>query len=217
MFLCGVQVDHASASAFLVIMGKSLKNVRHYYAVKEIRRTPASGCRDEVLAFYSNSVYTIRKRIFSQDRRPKKDVSARPTIVIAARREEMSLIESLREKDVPVEAVWLTDSPGGLPDLAPVKAGTGGNHRASEQMIYETLSCVSQQQRLALPANPPPRNELFERLGPMLCAPRGLKAFQPDDRLPPLLLAAAVPIWFKENIKYSIAYRTSATSVRSYI
>ena len=202
MILIGTCVDHLSATAYFVIMEKSLKNVRHYYVVRDIRQSVAADCRDMIIALYSDKAYTIRKRIYSQDRRPKKDVSARPTLVMAAVRADLPLIDGLRDLDVPVEVLFLEAA--GCPP-GPERAGIGKNHAVTEQMVYETLALVQAQARLApLTGVAPP---LLEDLSRMIAAP---------GQNGPLLLAAAAPVWFRENVKYSSAYRTSATSIRKY-
>lgn len=218
MFFLGVRVDHASATAFFVIMEKCLKNVRHYYTVKEACQTHAAACRDEMAAFYNDTAYTIRKRIYSQDRRPKKDVSARPTLVIAAGQDDLPLISSLRQADIPVEAVFLTGGSKACPLLTPGRAGTGKDHPASGQLIYETLSRVLEQQRLMFPDEASIRqNQLLAELARMLETLRRESPGRPPDApLSPLLAAAAVPIWFRENIRYTSAYQASATSVRKF-
>jgi hypothetical protein len=203
MILIGTHVDHPAATAYFVILEKTLKNVRHYYDVKDARQSAAPDCRDMMAAFYNDNAYTIRKRIYSQDRRPRKDVSARPTLVMAAgRREDLPLIQALRCMDVPVEAVFIKadDCP---PD--PARAGIGKNHAATEKMIYETLTLVQAQARLAPLTGA--ENPLLENLSRMMATP---------GQNGPLLLAAAAPVWFRENVKYSSAYRTSATSIRKY-
>lgn len=219
MFLLGVRVDHALSAAFLVIMEKLIKNVRHHYTVKEARRVPAAACRDEITTFYNDRAYTIRKRIYSQDRRPKKDVSARPTIVMAVGQDDVPLVQALRLTDVLVEAVILfNDSEEALSSLIPARAGIGKNHPASEQMMHETLSQVMEQQRLLPPAEAISRgNQLLVELDHMLETRRREAPDQPPcTPMEPLLIAAAAPIWFRENVRYTSAYRASSTSVRCF-
>ena len=214
MFLLGVRMDHGSTTACLVVLEKTLKNVRHHYDIQIARAVPAAVLGDEIRSFYEDSAYTIRKRIYSQDRRPQKDVSAHPTIVMAADREEMPLIESLRREDVPVEAVLLSpDSSEPLPP--PARAGIGRNHTASEHILLETMRQVLGQQRLAGPVEEgPPTDDLLTELMHMVAV---LRKETPETRPAPLLTAAAAPIWFREKVPYTSAYRTSATSIRRFI
>ncbi len=203
MILIGTHVNQASTTAFFVILEKKLKNVRHYYTVIAAHQGPAKTFPEQIITYYNDKTYTIRKRIYSQDRRPKKDVSARPTVVMAAGQKDLPLIDTLRTEDVPIEAVFLEQNPGREPE----RAGIGKNYAATEQMIYETLRGVHGQGRLAPFTDPAPGNPLFEQLEQMLVTP---------DQKAPLLLAAAVPIWFRENVKHRSAYRTSSTSIRNY-
>ena len=202
MILIGTQVDHSRATAYFVILEKTLKSVRHYYDIRDARQSAAPDCRDMITALYSDKAHTIRKRIYSQDRRPKKDVSARPTLVMAAGRADLPLIDALRGMDVPVEALFLeaAECPPG-----PERAGIGKNYAVTEKMIYETFARVQRQARLAPLTGA--GNPLLEDLNRMMAAP---------GQNGPLLLAAAAPVWFRENVKYSSAYRTSATSIRKY-
>ncbi len=205
MFFLGVHVDRASAVAFSVIIEKRLKNVRHFYTVTAARQSPAAACEDEIAAFYHDPAFSVRKRIYSQDRRPKKDVSARPTIVVAAGPEDRSMIDALRRTDVPVEAVWLTADRPAAPEPEPLRAGVGKDHSASQDMIYNTLGRVLELQRLATSMEGAAADSMLKGLDRLL---------QSLPERSPLLLAAAAPVWFRENIKYSSAYRTSATCVR---
>lgn len=219
MFLLGVKVDHDSATAFFVILEKQLKNVKNFYIVRDARQSPAAACQDEIAAFYNDDAYTIRKRVFSQDRRPKKDVSARPSVVLAAGQKDLPLIDALRGMDIPVEAVFaIAGSEGNCPALTPERAGIGKNHPASTLMIYAALFQVLDQKRLALRAEAPASsNQLLPELDRLADAFRRAPSAVPTDGRPtPLLMAAAVPIWFKENVRYASVYRTSATSIRKY-
>jgi hypothetical protein len=215
MFLLGVHVDHDAAAAFFVILEKQLKNVKNFYIVRDVRQLSAAACQDEIAAFYNDAAYTIRKRVFSQDRRPKKDVSARPAVVLSAGQKDLPLIDALRGKDIPVEAVFAgAGSEENCPALTPERAGIGKNHPASEQMICSALFQVLEQKRLDMPEAASARpNRLFSELDRMLEA---LRRDHTNVRPTPLLMAAAVPIWFKENVRYAGVYRTSATSIRKY-
>jgi hypothetical protein len=220
MFLLGARVDHDSATAFFVILEKHLKNVKNFYIVRNAYQAPASACQDEIMAFYHDGVYTIRKRVFSQDRRPKKDVSARPAVVLAAGQKDLPLIDALRGKDIPVEAIYVNDDSGkNGPGLTPDRAGIGKNHPASEQMIYTALARVLAQKRLDITAAEAPAasNQLLHEVGRLADeVRRGPSGLPTDARLTPLLTAAAAAIWFKENVRYASVYRTSATSIRKY-
>jgi hypothetical protein len=219
MFLLGVKTDHDTATAFFVILEKQLKNVRNFYTVLEARQLPAAACQDEMTAFYHDTAYTIRKRVFSQDRRPKKDVSARPAVVLAAGRMDLPLIDALRKEDIPVEAVFAAGgSTDDRPGHTPNKAGIGRNHPASEQMMCATLIQVLEQNRLDLQADEPARpHQLMSEFKRLLEAFRRSPSVIHADVSPaPLVMALAAPIWFKENIRYATVYRTSATSIRKY-
>ncbi|MEW6077381.1 MAG: hypothetical protein AB1724_06205 [Thermodesulfobacteriota bacterium] len=211
MFLLGVKVDHDSAAAFLVILEKQLKNVRNFFVLRDARHLPAAACQEEMAAFYHDDIYTIRKRVFSQDRRPKKDVSARPALVMAAGEKDLPVINTLRDKGIPVEAIFTEECCPGPP---PERAGIGKNHAVSEQAMVESLNQVLAQKRLDVKLETPsPFTPQLSELDRLLNA-------SPQDRsgitAPPLLMAAAAPIWFKENVRYAAVYRTSATSVRKY-
>ena len=218
MFLLGVRIDHASAVGCFVILEKTLKNVRHFYTVQSACRVPAEAGADYITAFYKDSAYTIRKRIYSQDRRPKKDVSASPTIVVAAGQKDLPLVNRLRQADIPVEAILLAEDFEDHPDPAPGRAGVGKDYPASETPIGRTLAAVLAQQRICWPTAAPGRDEqtVGELAALIEALPRQSSSAEPDERMPALLLAAAAPVWFRENIRYTSAYRTSSTSIRRF-
>ncbi len=214
MYLLGAHIHQQNSQAALVIIKKRLKEVKHHYTIETARKIDKGGCRQVIIDFYHNRRYFTRKRVFSQDRRPKKDVSARPAIVIVAGPGERLLIDDLRQKDIPVEAIILEANNKAAGCDAAVRPGLGRNFAVSETELMQTLVSLNQKLRLVVERNTE-NDDLLSRLEQTLAGMEKQQKIPADDR-EALILAAAGPVWFRENVRFRQVYRTSATSVRQY-
>lgn len=102
MFLAGISQGEATA---IVIIEKSLKNLQKHYLVKSVRIFPSdtdsAGIENEIAALYHDRNLTVNRRVFSQDRRPAKQVKIPPLIVTAFTGTDTSRTDRLRKRKIP--------------------------------------------------------------------------------------------------------------------
>ncbi|MFP4039038.1 MAG: hypothetical protein ACLFS7_00730 [Desulfosudaceae bacterium] len=224
MILLGARLNQRSGRGTIVIIKKTLKNVRHFYTVREARQITTDLCLETLARYYNDRGYLTRKSVFSQDRRPRKEVNAHPVIVMAANEQDRDIITGLREKDIPVEALFIShQTTPPVNEKNPVRPGLGRDLTVTGNQLLETAQAVLTQQRLVveLPSaagmsTVPPDDLLSaETVKQSLATIKAGRSF-PGQNQAELLPALAAPVWYRENFKYRPVYRTSATSTRQY-
>lgn len=224
MIFLGARLNHRSGRGTVVIIKKTLKNVRHFYTVQEARQITTDHGLETLAQCYNDRGYLTRKSVFSQDGRPRKEVNAHPVIVMAATEQDRDIITGLREKDIPVEALFIshqTTPPDSGKNL--VRPGLGRDLSVTENQLLETAQAVLTQQRLVvdLPSaadvsTVPPAELLSAETIKQSLATINPGQSVPGQNQTELLPALAAPVWYRENFKYRPVYRTSATSIRQY-
>ncbi|MDY6903667.1 MAG: hypothetical protein SWH61_03180 [Thermodesulfobacteriota bacterium] len=216
MFFIGAYTDNNAKSAGLVIVRKHLKNVKHHYHAVTAWETALSGLETTLATLYNDPSLIIKKRVFSQDRRPTKDVSAHPTIIMSSRPIDTAICANLRHKHIPVEFISLT-STGDVTVETPGKAGVGRDFTVPDTAIAVTLARVISQERyvadceLALE-----RSEIINGVSGCLSGLAVDKSDLPVSSWPPALTALAAILWFRENNRYTRTYRTSSIRKRRF-
>ncbi|WP_041280465.1 hypothetical protein [Desulfosudis oleivorans] len=215
MFFIGTHIDPSTQTAVFAVIRKTLKNVRNHYQVVDVWQAPAGHAPRILAAMYRRPDLVVKKRVFSQDRRPKKDVSAHPKIVVCGSDGACAVETELRSKGLPVESVLLCRGDAVSCDGA-TRAGAGADYHVPETLLWKTLSAVAQETRLGMEAAGAVSNPQMQALAPILAGGENPCAnLNEDSRC--LLLAIAGAVWFRETIRYTQAYRTSATSKRRFI
>ena len=211
MILVGAHIDRPDGKATIAIINKTLKNVRHYYTVQQAFQVPAPDGADILAQLYADPQHQTRKSVFSQDRRPRKEISAHPVIVMAATERGADLPAGLRSANIPVEALFITETGTGITEKDPVRPGLGRDHCVPEGALLASARMVWHQQRLAV--------NLADARGaeglPAEMVRQALEAI-PEEKPSALVLALAAPVWYRENNRYREVYQTSSTSVRKY-
>ncbi len=216
LFFIGINTASLGRNAVCAIIRKRLKNARNHYCIKKLFEIQPSVIVETVETLYDNPEYTVRKRVFSQDRRPKKDVNARPKIVLCHRQGDGDIAERLRTKGIPVENMLVTTggtrSSGGL-----TRPGEGRNHFVPERELAEFFSSILQQERLVADIKQPDKNTLAGEMAELMTGSDLLNIWEANVVKRDILLAVAAPVWFRETIRYSRAYRTGARNMRQFI
>ncbi|MFP4444804.1 MAG: hypothetical protein ACLFPD_00985 [Desulfosudaceae bacterium] len=211
MILLGAHIDRPDGQAAIAIINKTLKNVRHYYTVQQVFQVPAPTGPDTLARLYADPQYQTRKSVFSQDRRPRKEVSAHPVIVMAVTDREAGSPAGLRSANIPVEALFITRTGTGSTEKEPVRPGLGRDRLVPLQSLLEAVRAACHQQRLTVDlADAHGKDRLPAE---MVC--QALETM-PDEEPSSLVLALAAPVWYRENTRYREVYQTSSTSVRKY-
>jgi len=216
MFFLGTHIDPSRQTAVVAVIQKTLKNVRNHYQVVDVRQAPADQAARILADMYWRPDLVVKKRVFSQDRRPKKDVSAHPRIVVCGSDGACAVATDLRSKGLPVESVLLCRSDTVSCD-EPARAGAGTDYHVPEGHLWNTLLAVAQENRVNMEEAGAVSNPLMQAVVPVLARGENICATGPNGESRCPLLAIAAPVWFRETIRYTQAYRTSSTSKRRFI
>ncbi|MFZ5562887.1 MAG: hypothetical protein ACOZBW_02470 [Thermodesulfobacteriota bacterium] len=193
-----------------------MKNIRNHYQVVDVQQAPANQVARILADMYQRPDLVVKKRVFSQDRRPKKDVSAHPKLVVCDSDGACAVATDLRSKGLPVESVLLCRGDAASCDKPP-RAGAGTDYHVPEDHLWDTLLAVAQEKRVAVEEAGTASNPQMQAVVPVLAGGANICATGPNGESRCPLLAVAAALWFRETIRYTQAYRTSATSKRRFI
>lgn len=213
MFLVGIRPEKKDGGTAIVIIKKFLKNVRNHYQPVKIIKIPApitsSKTETEIINIYHNKDYTIHKRIFSQDKRPSKIVKANPKLIIDVTTAGNEILDKLRKAKIPIEGFRIHKDSGWKKHV--LGKALGDNYTVSIYDLIDTLLFVQKQSRLVIIEEPFLECSVMDALNLLqttICKKnkeidRILGKFKEADTL----LTLSMPIWFRENIRYSRPYR----------
>lgn len=226
MFFLGAYIEAAAMAVVICVIHKKMKNIRNYYTLCGVHLVSVEHCQKALSDLYWDPTYRVRKRVYSQDRRPKKDVSAHPKIVIAGQGEiPPDLLIQLRRSHIPADGLRVLHSEAVLSQPLP-PSGIGRDFYVSDGVLIEAVSTLWQQNRLIISATDQPTavcpeesaidNELVPALDAFLTdlADKGRQML--PETIRPVFLSMATPLWFRENIRYRRSYQSSARSVRRF-
>ncbi len=211
MFFFGVYLGNEDV--VIVLIKKFQKNVKKHYLVQDIYKYHAqartSDVAGRITAFYNENQYMIKKRLYSQDNRPVKTVTAHPGIVIGYQGDEgHRLVGTLRERKVRIEAVIIKDEGDFFKEE--YNKGLGRNFHVCRKDIDNKLITVFEQERLIVTEDEDKgfSQDIFQGLPYYVERHAGQKKkLNMNDGLEDeAFLALSMPIWFRETIKYSRAY-----------
>lgn len=216
MYLLGIHPNKALDRATLAVVKNVLTRTRKDYHVEDIVEAPAQAAEVSLRRFlvgcYHDRRYITAKRVFSQDKRPAKNVVAHPRLVFDCTHTGTAPVHSLRENRVPVVAVSLVTK-GPWSRVTPEK-GWGIDCVVPCSTVLQALSKAVEEGRMVLETQTPVLAEALDHL-------RGLRLEGDGDALPDLdglwgpqvrrtVLAVALPVWFRETIAYTSAYIASS-------
>ena len=205
MFVIGIGSANTEGHSVIVVIERSLKQIKKQYRIQEIRNVPA-GLDDpemdmEVTGIYHDNSFVINKKIFSQDRRPTKTIRAHPKLIVSLESGGADLVKRLRKSGIPVEGIW----PGGSEEWKKQVHGRalGDDYFVSRNDLFNTTAIVFQQNRLHLSENQKSlQNELEKRLS---FIEGDSQEMNPD--ISELLAVICLPVWFIEKVPYNRPYK----------
>ena len=207
MFFLGVNFGESAGSATYVVLKKTLKNIKKHYHLNAIKRFPSGidypEIENEIIKTYNDRKFIVNKRIFSQDRRPAKNVRVCPTIVAGFTGMDTDQIDNLRKKKIPVEGIsvyreerWQRENYGPI--------CLGNNYYVPEGELIRNLSSVFKQNRLIIENEIPFSEYLINEIEVLEME----KPLKEDDisegRLKEnddVISALSMPLWFCETIR----------------
>ncbi len=210
MFFRGVFLD--DKNSVTVYLKKFQKNVKKHYLLLDIQIQtvpyPDRNLAEDIEAFYNNPEYMIKKRIYSQDGRPAKIVSAHPGIVIGFFGDQgEGLAEQLRKNNVRVEIVRIRQKDENL-KAEEYNRGLGRDFYLHREGLFKKLSTVMAQNRLIVDQEKLNTNKNLQWISTLTAnmfnqtADASIK----DEINMDIRIALALPIWFRETVRYARAY-----------
>lgn len=209
MYFVGIHSGEGVNPGAAVFLELSMKSVKKQYHVREVRHwndTDDSEIEKEIAAIHADSRYTVLRRVFSQDRRPPRNVPTPPTLVMHFSGNDTAQIDRLRERNIPVEGVAIRD--GGKWEKEEYKTiCLGNNYRVAGADVRASIAKTVGENRLRIDGNVCRAAELEGMISriddPSLFGDPSDSsdgsALNPDQRN--TLIALSLPIWFRETIR----------------
>ena len=148
--------------------------------------------------------YFTVKKVFSQDRRPAKRMTAHPRIVIFSENSEMSELELIRGQNTPVEAVVLNPE---QPGTIEANAGLGADHHVAGDELVSSFNKAASQKRIIINCSLPESTKSKIENAAAQIEDIG-------DKHLSLLIPA---VWFRETVKFKSSYVTGSNRLRRQI
>jgi hypothetical protein len=207
MILIGVCRQSKQAEAALAVAEAALSGGRKRYSFLEIddgQDADPEAFVQEIHRRLKDGGLWRRKRLFSQNRRPKKTVTDRPKVV--ALEDGAGTVDGLRNRGVVVEAIRFSAVEKWEKEL--VGKALGANYIVAPDQILTAAAAVFEEGRVDVPlgqGNKEGPGSVIDRISGKLAAANGAHI----DGLPATALAVALVLWFRETVPYRRAYRAN--------
>lgn len=206
MYYWGIQ--RSQRRTVFALIKKFQKNVKKHYALINIEEHEGQVPDDELLekisSLYHDRQYMIRKRLFSQERRPSKTALVNPGIIIGfPEKRESDLMTALKRKRVMAESVVIEKKGLGHREE---QARPGRTYHVPGQDLLDAVIGAAEQGRFILDdefslAGDTIRNMTRQQFSAWV------KAHAERGRVSDeVKFAVSLPIWFREAIRYYRAY-----------
>jgi len=207
MILIGVCRQSKQAETALAVAEAALSGGRKRYSFLEIddgQEADPEAFVQEIHRRLKDGGLWRRKRLFSQDRRPKKTVTDRPKVVTLE--DGVGTVDGLRNRGVVVEAIRFSAEEKWGKEL--VGKALGANYIVAPDQILTAAAAVFEEGRIDAPlgqGNKQGAASVIDRISGKLAAANGAHI----DDLPAAALAVALVLWFRETVPYRRAYRAN--------
>lgn len=196
MILIGVSLGSGGVPANIAVVRKRFKHLKHHYEVLDRIRCPGETAAAMLPDILRNPSLPKLKRIYSQDRRPRKTVKERPWLLFHSAHTQPDIIGSLQHPDMTFKRIRIKT---GLY----VEVGHEGDfpdYTVEMAELVDRLATVVTEERLDLLDDGPDSAALRRELNTWHTT-----AAKPLDGR---LISLALPVWFREAIPYRRAYRS---------
>jgi hypothetical protein len=212
MYLIGVSHNNADNGTTVAIIKKFLKNVKnHYQPVKIIKAglpINSEQTKSLITNLYGDKNYIIRKKLFSQDRRPARIVFENPRLVVNCSKDGIYLADALRLMNIPVEGILIKNNESW--EKHPQGKNMGDNYKVALNHLIRNFINVYKQKRLIAAEDRTLNEPVFSQIDSFVkkiepnktLNKRILDFFYRND----VIMSLSMPIWFRENIRYSRYY-----------
>ena len=215
MYFIGIGPCQSGTRSLAVVINVFLKNIKRHYDVTDIIFLPVPfsdpALKDHIFRLHQSNDHTVNKRIFSQDKRPTRNIRANPHLVISGAIGGREQAAALRAAKIPAECFHPRPEPGW--EEIPFGRALGDDYHVGEADLVENMMTLTDQNRLrfASPDQAPigelassvaSLNAHFRESGPGAAARR--VAEMPEYDLPALL---SLVLWFREKVPHKKSYK----------
>ncbi|MFP4347278.1 MAG: hypothetical protein ACOC3W_05730 [Thermodesulfobacteriota bacterium] len=209
MFFVGIYADPDVTPSVAVFLEFSMKTLKKRYQVREIRRwSNEEGVEidSEIAAIHADDRYTVMRRVFSQDRRPARNVPTPPTLVMHFSGRDTAPIDRLRLRNIPVEGVAIREK-GKWEKEDYNTICLGHNYFVPGPCISAAVAKVVREKRLLIGEDLSQAalwKDMVKRIEPVFMVAEdagspGRSVLNTEQRH--MLIALSLPIWFRETIQ----------------
>ncbi|QTA79921.1 Uncharacterized protein dnl_22030 [Desulfonema limicola] len=199
MFYIGAFFSENYDQAILSIIRQTLKNVKkHYHLINLQYFKPGTDyfeIEKQLISLFNNKELAAKKRVFSQDRRPARNIKVMPGIVMNFWNRDTSKIDRLRGQNIPAEGIsmldaWIKDNQWEKEEYSTICLGH--NYYTGKSDLLKALQKVIEQKRITID------NHLdTPGIYDLLYNQNQIKMKKDLD----IIYAVSLPIWFKETIR----------------
>lgn len=206
MYYWGIQIGQ-KRTAFALIK-KFQKNVKKHYRLKKIEEVQGQIQKDELVEkishMYHSRQHVIRKRLFSQDRRPSKTALVHPGIIIGYHEEKgPDIVMALRRKKIITESIVIEKNGRAHREG---QGRTGRDYHVPGQVLKDMIVKVAEQGRFIITPGIPIADNAIHDLPQQQFTSWGKEKASTGRVSDDIMFAVSIPVWFRETIRYSRAY-----------
>ncbi len=207
MFLIGLNRDAHTGAAGMAVLEKRLRQLRRHYRLVETAQwppdTPAATVEAALFHHYHDPRWTVRRKVFSQDRRPAKNLRTPPLVAVRFSETDTGPIDALRARKLRVEGIAVTREADWRREDFP-QLCRGNNYFVPESSLENVLRTIVSQGRLAIgPACP---TVDLPAAGPPPSFPSCAPTPPGDPAGIDLWTALSLPVWFTETVRKIVRY-----------
>ena len=214
MFFMGIGPHKSAVGTQVIVLKVFLKNIKRHYEVVKIISLPFAiadtEIKPEIIRLYQDNAFMANKRIFSQDRRPTRNIRVNPRLVINGASGGSDLVKALREMKVPAECVLPRQNPGWEKETH--GKALGDDYKVGVLDLLENLLMLFTQNRLIFETS---EENAFSQLMAQVADAKAAYAQETAASNPVLdkigtdhlLMQLSLPLWFREKIPYNRPYK----------
>jgi len=205
MFYIGAWFSENYDKAVFSIIKQNLQNIKKHYHLIDFKyfesKTDYYDIENELISLFNNRCYISNRRVFSQDRRPAKNIKACPNIIMNFWNRDTSRIDRLREKNIPIEGISIRN-----PEQNPQKwekqehstICLGHNYYVDKTDFFKALQKAAAQKRVTIEDKLQNRADIYDLIYNM---DKDNMDKAKINKFSDAVLAVALPVWFKETIR----------------
>ncbi len=185
--------------AVLILADRKQVSVKELYTPLELYSLDREVVGKKIEEVFRDHKLIKRKPLYNQVGRPAKNLKIHPKIIINITEGGEELVEGLRHKKIPVEAVRFTDCAEW--NKKSYGRALGYDYFVPESEFLESINCVSMEKRVEF------SNGFEKRWGLLkMIDSNRYDSFQKYGEKEDMVKALSMILWFRENVRYGRVY-----------